>query len=55
MIKDIFRSVGRNFPDIGLVSLLRYISPDEALTVRTVDTIGQVYFKHFASDLDLDG
>lgn len=55
MIEDIFIHVGRSLPDISLVLLLRFISPNEALTVRTVDPIGQVYFKTFASDLDLDG
>ena len=42
-----------HYPDISLVNLLRFISPDEALTVRTVD--GQVYYKNFASNSDLDG
>ena len=56
MIKDIFESVGHRCPDISLVSLLRFNSPDEALAVRTdrEDPIGQVYFKHFDSDLDLE-
>ena len=56
MIREIFTNVGRNLPDISLVILLRYISPDEALTVRTEDpNIGQVYFKPFTSNLDLGG
>ena len=56
MIRDIFESVGHNLPDISLVLLLRFISPDEALTVRTEDpNKGQVYYKTFASNLDLDG
>ena len=42
-----------NYPDISLVNLLRFISPDEALTVKTVD--GQVYYKTFADNSDLDG
>ena len=57
MIKGIFTSpsVRQSLPNISLVLLLRFISSDEALTVRTVDPIGQVYFKTFASNLDLDG
>lgn len=55
MIEDMFKHVGRSLPDISLVLLLRFISPNEALTVRTRGLIGQVYFKTFASDLDLDG
>ena len=36
MIRDIFSdAVGLNFPDISLVKLLRYISFDEALAIRT--------------------
>ena len=56
MIRDLFAEVGNNLPDISLVRLLRFNSPNEALTVRTEESNkGQVFFKTFDSDLDLDG
>ena len=56
MIRHIFENVSCSSPDISLVLLLRFISPDEALTVRTEDpNKGQVYYKTFTSNLDLDG
>ena len=56
MIRYIFKRAGYDDPDVSLVILLSYISPDEALTVRAEDpNIGQVYSKHFNCNLDLDG